>query len=217
MKIVVTGPNQSGKSSYIRFLDQNSLNVEVGGKTVAMDIGLVRLNGFHVSLFGTPGLLRFSVMSNILANGADGIVFIFDSVNLNSDKDAISMLSSIRKMNVPIVYIANKQDVKNARPYELVKEHNKLPENSKIFPASAINGTNVKESIVYLVNEIFKKYEKLLELLRNYESNIKGLAEKLKKDKTQMRDFLNALEIKRFIEIDRINKTYRVKELTNLI
>ena len=217
MKVVITGPNQCGKSSYIRFLDQNSLNVEVGGKTVAMDIGFVQLNQFHVSLFGTPGLLRFSVMSNILAKGADGIVFIFDSANLNSDKDAILILNSIRKMNVPIVYIANKQDIKNARPYELVKEQNKLPENSKIFPASAKNGTNIKESIVYLVNEIFKKYKKLLELLRNYESNIKGLADKLKKDKIQMRDFLNSLEIKRFIEIKRINKTYRVKELTNLI
>ena len=70
IKIVVSGPLQSGKSSYIKALDDNALNVETKGKdekhyTVGMDLGCVKLNGFDCYLFGTPGLLRFWVMRNI--------------------------------------------------------------------------------------------------------------------------------------------------------
>jgi len=39
----------------------------------------------------------------------------------------------------------------------------------------------------------------------------------LKKDTIQMRDFLNNLEIKRFIEIDRANRTFKVKEGLKLL
>ena len=53
--------------------------------------------------------------------------------------------------------------------------------------------------------------------MRDFETNIRGLAVKLNMDKEQTRDFLNNLEIKRFIEIDRIKRTYKVREgLQNL-
>ena len=115
----MSGPLQSGKSSYIRSLDQNALNVEAKGKdeklyTVGMDLGNVKLNGFDCSLFGTPGLLRFSVMRRIVISGSDGVVFIFDSTAPEKDDSAIVILNSIRKSlpaNTPIIFLANKQDV----------------------------------------------------------------------------------------------------------
>ena len=58
MKIVVCGPLQCGKSSYIKNLDEKALNVEAKARdnkfyTVGMDLGIIRLNGFDVFLFGT--------------------------------------------------------------------------------------------------------------------------------------------------------------------
>ncbi|MFX1568032.1 MAG: GTPase [Promethearchaeota archaeon] len=216
---MVSGPLQSGKSSYIKALDPNALNVEAKGKdqkfyTVAMDLGSVKLNGFDCYLFGTPGLLRFSVMRNIITNGSDGLVFIFDAVAPEKDDSAIMILNSIRKIlrsNIPVVFLANKQDIEGARPPEVIRSQNYLPEDSKIFPTSTTNGLNIKESITYLVNHVFEEYSSLITTLRSYENNIEGLAEELKKDKAEMRDFLNNLEIKRFIEIDRISKTYKVR------
>ncbi|MFX0022670.1 MAG: GTPase [Candidatus Hermodarchaeota archaeon] len=219
IKILVSGPLQSGKSSYIKALDNNALNVEAKGKddkfyTVAMDLGSVKLNGFDVFLFGTPGLLRFSVMRSICTSGSDGIIFLFDAAAPEKDDSAIMILNSIRKIlppNTPIVYLANKQDIKGARPPEVIRSQNYLPEDSKIFPTSTETNLNIRESVTYLVNHIYEEYSSLLQTLRNYENNIEGLAEELKKDKVQMRDFLNNLEIKRFIELDRINKTYKVR------
>ena len=210
---------QSGKSSYIKYLDKNALNVEAKGKdekyyTVGMDLGSVKLNGFDCFLFGTPGLLRFSIMRNIVTSGSDGIIFIFDSVHPEKDDSAIVILNSVRKLlptNVPVVFLANKQDVEGARPPEIVRQQNYLPEKSKIFPTSTTTGLNIRESITHLVNIIYEEYSSLIQVLKTYETDIKGLGEELKKDPTELRDLLNNLEIKRFIEVDRVNKIYKVR------
>ncbi len=217
---MVVGPLQSGKSSYIKFLDDKALNVQVKGQnnkyyTVAMDLASLRINGFDVFLFGTPGLLRFRVMRELICSGADGFIFVFDAVHPEKDEDAISILNSIRKFitsDIPIIYLANKQDLEGARTPEVIKAQNNLPDDCKIYPTSAKTGLNINESMKYMVNEIFEKYKELLQLIEKYENNILGLANKLNKNKAEMRDFLNNLEIKRFIYIDRINKTYEVKK-----
>ena len=210
---------QSGKSSYIKYLDNNALNVEAKGKderyyTVGMDLGSVKLNGFDCFLFGTPGLLRFSVMRNIVTSGSDGIIFIFDSVHPEKDDSAIVILNSVRKLlpsNTPVVFLANKQDIEGARSPEIIRTQNYIPENSKIFPTSTNTGLNIRESITYLVNVIYEEYSSLLQVLRTYETDIKGLSKELNKNINEMRDFLNNLEIKRFIEIDRVNKVFKVR------
>ena len=219
IKILVSGPLSSGKSSYIKALDPNALNVEAKGKdekfyTVGMDLGIIKLNGFDCYLFGTPGLLRFSIMRRIVSTGSDGIIFIFDAAAPEKDDSAIVILNSIRKIlppNTPVVFLANKQDVEGARPPEVIRDQNYLPKNSKIFPTSTKTGLNLKESITYLVNHIYEEYSSLLQTLRAYEDDIEGLAQELKKDKVQMRDLLNNLEIKRFIEVDRIKKVFKVR------
>ncbi len=216
----MVGPLQSGKSSYIKFLDEKALNVQVKGQnnkfyTVAMDLASLRLNGFDVFLFGTPGLLRFRVMRELICSGADGFVFVFDAAHPEKDDDAISILNSVRnsiKSDIPIIYLANKQDLEGARSPEVIKAQNNLPDDCKIFPTNTKNGLNINESIKYLVNEIFDRYKELLQTLQKYENDIQGLAEKLNKNKSEMRDFLNNLELKRFIDIDRINRTYVVKK-----
>jgi len=193
--------------------------VEAKGKddkfyTVGMDLGSVKLNGFDCYLFGTPGLLRFSVMRSIVTEKSDGIIFLFDAAHPETDDSAIMILNSIRKLlpsTVPVVFLANKQDIEGARPPEVIHSQNYLPENSKIFPTSTLTGLNVKESITHLVNVIYEEYSSLIQTLRAYENDIQGLAGELKKDQVQMRDFLNNLEIKRFIEIDRVKKSYKVR------
>ena len=222
---MVSGPLSSGKSSFIRYLDENALNVEAKGiddryYTVGMDLGSIKLNGFDVFLFGTPGLLRFNVMRDVVVKGTDGVIFIFDAAHPEKDEDAIVILNAIRKVipaDTPIIYLANKQDIEDARTSEVVRSQNYLPQNVKIFPTSTKTGDNVEESLKYIVNQVFDNYSSLLQTLQIYEKDIEGLAKELNKDKFEMRDFLNNLEIKRFIDIDRLNKTYKVKKGLKLL
>ena len=117
----------------------------------------------------------------------------------------------------PIVYLANKQDIAGARHPEVVRSQNYLPPDAVIFPTTTRTGENLDEALKYIVNQIFENYSSLLKILRTYESDIEGLAKKLDKDKIQMRDLLNNLEIKRFIDVDRFNRTYKVREGMKLL
>jgi small GTP-binding protein len=225
MKITVSGPTQSGKSSFIKYFDDKALNVEAKARdnkyyTVGMDLGSVKLNGFDVFLFGTPGLLRFNVMRDVVARGTDGLVFIFDAAHPEKDEDGIVILNSLRKVigfDTPIVYLANKQDMAGARHNEIVRSQNYLRDDAMIFPTSTRTGENLDEALKYLVNLIYDNYSSLLTVLRSYETDIEGLAEKLSKNPVEMRDLLNNLEIKRFIEVDRLNRTYKVKQGLKLL
>jgi len=225
MKIVVSGPLQCGKSSFIRYFDDKSLNVEAKARdnryyTVGMDLGNVKLNGFDVFLFGTPGLLRFNVMRDVVVRGTDGIIFIFDAANPEKDEDAIIILNALRKAvtsETPIVFLANKQDIGGARHPEVVRSQNYLAEESVIFPTSTRTGENLEEALKFIVNQIYDNYSSLIEILKGYEDDIEGLSEKLDKDPIEMRDFLNNLEIKRFIELDRMKRSYKVKEGMKLL
>ena len=220
MKITVSGPTQSGKSSFIKYFDEKALNVEAKARdnkfyTVGMDLGSVKLNGFDIFLFGTPGLLRFNVMRDVVVRGADGLIFIFDAAHPEKDEDAIIILNSLRKaigIDTPIVYLANKQDMAGARHAEVVRTQNYLRDDAVIFPTSTRTGQNLEEALKYLVNQIYEHYSSLLKVLQAYEEDIDGLQEKLEKNPVELRDLLNNLEIKRFIEVDRINKTYKVKQ-----
>ena len=220
MKICVCGPLKCGKSSFINYFDDKALNVEAKARdnnyyTIGMDLGIVRLNGFDVFLFGTPGLLRFNVMRDVIVQGTDGIVFIFDAAHPEKDEDGIVILNAIRKSlfpETPIVYLANKQDVAGARHPEVVRSQNYLPQDVVMFATSTRTGENLDEALKYIVNQIYDNYSALLKILRQYEDDIEGLSEELHKDKIEMRDLLNNLEIKRFIDIDRFNKTYKVRQ-----
>ena len=225
MKVVVSGALQAGKSSYIKYLDEKALNVEAKARdnkyyTVGMDLGMVKLNGFDVFLFGTPGLLRFNVMRDVLIRGTDGIVFLFDATNPEKDEDAIIILNAIRKavgLETPIVFLANKQDLAGARHPEVVRSQNYLKDDAVIFATSTRTGENLHESIKYLVNQIYDNYSSLIKILQQYENDIEGLSEKLDKNPIEMRDFLNNLEIKRFIEVDRYSRTYKVRKGMKLL
>ncbi len=217
---MIIGAIHSGKSSYVKFFDTKAMNIEAEGRdkkyyTVGMDLATLQLEGFKVFLFGTPGLLRMQVMRDVISDRADGVIFLLDSAHPESDKDAIEILNSLKKnipADIPIIFCANKQDEPTARSSEEVKIQNKLPKEAIIFSTSAKTGLNMHESLKFMVNLIFKKFENCIEILRKYQDDVERLAQQLKMDKLELQDFLHDLEIKRFIDIDREKQTFKVKE-----
>ncbi|MCP4761764.1 MAG: GTP-binding protein [archaeon] len=221
MKILVTGPFQCGKSAYISALDSTALNIMTRDRnnhecTIGMDIGTVNINGIRISLFGSPGLLRFKTMRNITAEGADGVIFIFDGEKPESDDSAIQILNEIRGLlpkNTPIVYAINKIDAQNSRPIEVVRKQNYLPKNAKIFGISAKNKKNIEEPLLDLIKMIKIKLIPLLKTLENFQNNPLGLKIALNKTNAEeITHLLNAMEQRGIILIDRHNLTYKVLE-----
>jgi small GTP-binding protein len=220
MKFLVTGAFQCGKSQYIESLDKNALNIASYDKnnwkcTVGMDIGNTRSNGLEITIFGTPGLLRFSAMRAIVAEGSDGVIFLFDGPNPEKDDASLQILNEIRQVlgrNVPIVYAVNKSDDPNCRPVEVVRSQNYLGSNSVIFKISALTGENIKVPIDELAHLVKQSLSPIVSQVCNYEGNILGLQQELGKNSEEIMDILNSMELRNIISIDRLNKSYTIKE-----
>jgi len=156
IKIVVTGPFQSGKTTFIKLATKGqSIHVGHRGITVGLDFGTIKYNGIVIHLFGTPGLDRFSIMREIVAKGARGYILIIDSTDFNSILAGKEILKEILKSNenIPCIILANKQDLPNAVPVEKIKP---LFAGFPVIPAILIKGVGIKESLTLLFSQINK-------------------------------------------------------------
>lgn len=220
MKFLVTGAFQCGKSQFIQSLDKNALNIASYDKnnwkcTVGMDIGNTKSNGLEITLFGTPGLLRFSTMRAIVAEGSDGVIFLFDGPNPEKDDASLQILNEIRHIlgrNVPIVFAVNKSDDPNCRPVEVVRAQNYLGAHSIIFKMSSITGENIKVPIDELAHLVKQSLSPMVSHICNYEGDIMGLQQELGKNSHEIMEILNAMELRGIIAVDRHNKSYSIME-----
>ncbi len=220
MKFLVTGAFQCGKSSYISSLDKNALNIASYDKngwkcTVGMDVGNTKSNGLDITIFGTPGLLRFSAMRAIVTEGSDGVIFMFDGPQPEKDDASLQILNEIRSIlgrNVPIVYVVNKSDDPNCRSVEIVRAQNYLGSNAIIFKISALTGENIKVPIDELATLVKQSFSQIVSHVCNYEGDIQGLQQELGKNSDQIMEILNSLEIRGIISVDRLHKSYQILE-----
>ena len=155
IKVVVTGPVACGKSTFIKKFSGNgalSINNE-NGRTVALDFGRCNLSGLKIFVFGTPGHEHFEFMREILVQGADGLLVLFDSTRPQTFKTALHMLQRLLKKlpDVPFVLVANKQDL----PEALDVEYFSLAagDSFSIVGTSAITGEGIGKAIAVLLRK----------------------------------------------------------------
>ncbi|MCD6547275.1 MAG: GTP-binding protein [Nanoarchaeota archaeon] len=113
-KILVTGPFNAGKTSFVHSASKRAVSVDRLGTTVALDHGIVDYKGFLVDLFGTPGQERFDPLLKMLSSEALGVILVIDSTAPQTFKRAKEMLIKTRKEGLPVVIAANKSNSKNA-------------------------------------------------------------------------------------------------------
>lgn len=116
VKIVVTGPFSSGKTTLIKTISQvtvlgtdrevtDETRVIKRSTTVAMDFGKITVDdGVCLHLFGTPGQQRFDVMWEILSEGMVAFVLLVRADVATSTAEARSILETFRGFaDVPFV------------------------------------------------------------------------------------------------------------------
>ena len=175
MKIVVLGSFNSGKSSLIKKMSRgSSISLDKSGTTVSLDHATVKIYGITVHLFGTPGLERFEVIRKILSKGADGIIFVVDSVNPASFIEARALWKGLHEYlpeDIPTVIVANKQDLmSDALPPEEVLSKLKLETQRHdliILGTSATVGTNIDKTLSLIVLSVLSRYFQVLRAIRD--------------------------------------------------
>jgi small GTP-binding protein len=153
-KILVTGPFDAGKSTFVHALSTRAISVDRLGTTIAMDHGHVDYKGFSADIFGTPGQERFDPIIKLLSGESMGVILVVDSTNPSDFIRAKHMLDITKSYGLPYVVVANKQDLPGALTPEEIREQFHLPDDVPIVPAIAKDKIGVYEAFEVLIDRI---------------------------------------------------------------
>jgi len=167
VKVVVTGPFNAGKTTFIKSVSEITvLSTErqisdassegAGETTVAMDFGRITISDNVVLyLFGTPGQQRFSFMWETLSEGMLGFVVLVDALEDDSIKEAVAMMEFFSGMSdVPFVVAANKVAVDDVATLSTLRSRLGLDEGIPLMPCDARDRESVKGVLLGLLYRI---------------------------------------------------------------
>ena len=170
VKMVVTGPFNSGKTAFIQSvseIDVVSTERKITSQAervkettrVAMDFGRITVDeDLVLYLFGTPGQKRFDFMWEILSEGMLGFIVMVDSTRPETFREAKRILETFRAYApTPYVVAANKQDMPDAWDVEDLKIALRLDKKIKMLPAVATNKDSVKTVLLELLYTILEE------------------------------------------------------------
>lgn len=172
VKMVVTGPFNSGKTEFIRSVSEidvvsterkitSAVERVKRTTTVAMDFGRITVDeDLVLYLFGTPGQKRFDFMWEILSEGMLGFIVLVDSTRPETFREARSILETFRAYApTPYVVAANKQDLEDAWEVDDMRIALRLGTNVKLLSCIAINRGSVKAALLELLYSIIAEMD----------------------------------------------------------
>jgi signal recognition particle receptor subunit beta len=108
---------------------------------------------FRVMLMGSPGQIHMSPVREATSKGAQGVMFIADSTAPGQIGHAIAIYEEVRSFlgkDVPMVVLANKQDLANAMKADAMKNLMKI-DSVQFFEGSALTGQGIREALLALL------------------------------------------------------------------
>lgn len=172
VKVVVTGPFDAGKTTFIETISEISVisterevtdptRAARGRTTVAMDFGRITLDtDLALYLFGTPGQERFDFMWEILAEGMLGFILMVDAARPASVDEAARVLKFFTEIaHVPFIVAVNKVDGDPAETLDRVRTRLGVPEGVRVVPCDAREREDVKDSLVALLSSVLRRLE----------------------------------------------------------
>ncbi|HEY62695.1 MAG: ATP/GTP-binding protein [Anaerolineales bacterium] len=172
VKVVITGPFNSGKTEFIKSISEidvvateRKITSEIerikDTTTVAMDFGRISIDkNLVLYLFGTPGQKRFDFMWEILSEGMLGFIVMIDSSKPETFREARTILETFKAYApTPYVVAANKQDLADSWDPEDLRIALRLSRNIKLLPCVASKKESVKSVLLELLYKILEEME----------------------------------------------------------
>jgi small GTP-binding protein len=161
-KIVVTGPPNTGKSTFVKNVSEAGISVDRLGllgtpTTVALDIGHMASKGFDINIYGTPGQERFDPIIPQLARNAMGVILMVDVTHPELMPRA-RQLKGIVEGNtvVPLIVVANKADLDYSVTEEKIRADLEIKAETPVYFISAMDRRQCRNVIDSMVDQITK-------------------------------------------------------------
>jgi signal recognition particle receptor subunit beta len=172
-KIVYYGPGRCGKTTNLEYIHKSFKN-QVMGEMVSintdgdrtlffdflpLDLGKVKGCDLRVQLYTVPGQVRYSSTRKLVLRGADGIIFVADSLEVRREKNLLSLKDLQQNLReyghnifkLPLVMQFNKRDLDstNIPVMAIEKMDHDLNRQLKVpfFPGSALKGDGVGKTL----------------------------------------------------------------------
>ncbi|MGQ9498825.1 MAG: GTP-binding protein [Dissulfurimicrobium sp.] len=172
-KIVYYGPGRCGKTTNILYI-YNAMSEKTRGKMLTIEtkgertlffdllpVALGKVGGFdiRIQLYTVPGQAFYEATRKLVLKGADGIVFVADSLKVRQMKNKESLAELKRNLaeygiqlgEIPLVLQYNKRDLASSPiPILSIEELDRDLNNGlnlPTFEASAIKGIGVFETL----------------------------------------------------------------------
>jgi mutual gliding-motility protein MglA len=177
-KIVYYGPGRGGKTTNLEYIFskfKNNIKSEMitiktnGDRTLFFDFlplnaGKIKDYSVKIQLYTVPGQVIYNETRRLVLRGADGIVFVADSMSLRKEKNMISLknlqenLSTYKKsiFKIPLVIQYNKRDLEAEGipliPIEVLEKSLNDKLRAPSFEASALSGENVMQTLRKIIS-----------------------------------------------------------------
>jgi len=189
-KIVYYGPGRCGKTTNLEYIhkafkkqvkgEMVSINTD-GDRTLFFDflpLELGKLKGcdVRVQLYTVPGQVRYESTRKLVLRGADGIIFVADSLEVRREKNMLALKDlhqNLKEYNLsifklPLVLQYNKRDLSddNIALMPLEQMQHDLNRQLKVpcFPGSALTGNGVGKTLNACLKLLLKSIQKELNL-----------------------------------------------------
>ncbi len=189
-KIVYYGPARCGKTTNLEYIhkafkkqvkgDMVSINTD-GDRTLFFDflpLELGKLMGcdVRVQLYTVPGQVRYASTRKLVLRGADGIIFVADSLEVRREKNMLALKDlqqnlkeyNVRIFDVPLVMQYNKRDLTDANiklmPLEKMQQDLNRQLKVPALPGSALVGNGVGKTLNTCLKLVLKSLQKELNL-----------------------------------------------------
>jgi signal recognition particle receptor subunit beta len=165
-KIIITGPFNSGKTSFVSSISEipvvtteRRITTEDSGikaeTTIAMDYGRVTLESRTLHLYGTPGQARFSFMWEILAREMNAFVVLVDSTDPPSFPEATDLIELFSSIHAaPYLVVASKADLAGAVNVMQVRRGAHIDQDITVMPCNATQKSSIRQVLLQVIDLI---------------------------------------------------------------
>jgi len=176
-KIIYYGPGRGGKTTNLEYLYKklrDRIKTEMvtikthGDRTLFFDflpieIGKIKGYDIRIQLYTVPGQVKYDATRKLVLRGADGIVFVADSLEVRRKENILSLNNlsdnlaayKVSIFDMPLVMQYNKRDLLEEGlpliPIETLEKDLNAKLKAPSFEASALKGPNVVQTMKKII------------------------------------------------------------------